>query len=155
MRKLMRYVWLMPALFGLMVSCASDKTDAKALEGAWNIVEVDGEAVKVEAEEAPFIGFDMSEMSVHGKTDCNLFNASFELKPNDCSAVQLGEIITTMMACPEDRLHLPDHSSHCPFLGKSVSIIALSIMYFGHFQLLDVARKRGLRHLETAVLQFL
>ena len=95
MRKLMRYVWLMPALAGLMMSCASEKTDAKALEGAWNIVEVDGEAVKAEAEEAPFIGFDMSEMSVHGKTDCNLFNASFELKPNDCSAVQLGEIITT------------------------------------------------------------
>lgn len=104
MRKLMRYVWLMPALAGLMMSCASEKTDAKALEGAWNIVEVDGEAVKAEAEEAPFIGFDMSEMSVHGKTDCNLFNASFELKPNDCSAVQLGEIITTMMACPEMEL---------------------------------------------------
>ena len=57
MRKVMRYALLMPAMIGLCVSCAEEKTDVKLLEGKWNIVEVSGEAIGEDAH--PFMEFNL------------------------------------------------------------------------------------------------
>lgn len=102
MRKIMRNALLASTFWGLCVACSGEKTDAKSLEGQWDIVEVNGEAVGEEAH--PFIVFDMQKQRVHGNTSCNLFNASLTLDPSDCSAVQVGDAATTMMACPDMEL---------------------------------------------------
>lgn len=98
MRKFMRHALLMPAMIGLCISCAEEKTDVKVLEGKWNIVEVSGEAVGETAH--PFMEFNLEEKKVHGNASCNLFNAALELSESDCSAIRVGNAITTMMACP-------------------------------------------------------
>ena len=98
MRKVMRYALLMPAMIGLCVSCAEEKTDVKLLEGKWNIVEVSGEAIGEDAH--PFMEFNLEEKKIHGNASCNLFNAALELSESDCSAIRVGNAITTMMACP-------------------------------------------------------
>ena len=98
MRKCMRYALLMPVVAGLCVACSAVKTDVKTLEGKWNIVEVSGEAIGESAH--PFMEFDMEAKKVHGNASCNLFNAALELSEGDCSAIRVGNAITTMMACP-------------------------------------------------------
>ena len=98
MRKCIRYALLMPVVAGLCVACSAVKTDVKALEGKWNIVEVSGEAIGESAH--PFMEFDMEAKKVHGNASCNLFNAALELSEGDCSAIRVGNAITTMMACP-------------------------------------------------------
>lgn len=65
------YALLVPALAGSLFACSGSKTDAKQLEGKWNVVEVKGE--KVQAENTPFMEFDMKENKLHGNAGCNIF----------------------------------------------------------------------------------
>ena len=90
---------MVPALAGSLFACSGSKTDAKQLEGKWNVVEVKGE--KVQAENTPFMEFDMKENKLHGNAGCNIFNTSVTLDGKDVSAITIAQGATTMMACPD------------------------------------------------------
>ena len=93
------YALLVPALAGSLFACSGSKTDAKQLEGKWNVLEVKGE--KVQAENTPFMEFDMKENKLHGNAGCNIFNTSVTLDGKDVSSITIAQGATTMMACPD------------------------------------------------------
>lgn len=90
---------MVPAFIGMLFSCSEAKTDAKKLEGKWNIVEVNGN--KIEKEGLPTLEFDMEAKKVHGNPGCNLFNSSVMLDDKDISALTIAPGAMTMMACPD------------------------------------------------------
>ena len=99
MKKFFVHAILVPALAGALFACSGSKTEAKQLEGKWNVVEVKGE--KVNCETTPFMEFDMKENKLHGNAGCNIFNTSVTLDAKDASAVKIEDGMTTMMACPD------------------------------------------------------
>lgn len=46
MKKAILTLLMIPAFVGMLFSCSEVKTDAKKLEGKWNIVEVKGEKIR-------------------------------------------------------------------------------------------------------------
>lgn len=99
MKRVIFYVLLIPVFMGLLFSCSEAKTDAKKLEGKWNIIEVKGE--KILKEGMPQMNFDMAEKKLHGNAGCNIFNTTVTLDDNDVSAITIAPAATTMMACPD------------------------------------------------------
>lgn len=99
MKRVIFYVLMLPMVIGMMFSCSETKTDAKKLDGKWNIVEVKGE--KISKEKMPFMEFDVAEKKLHGNASCNMFNSSFTLDDNDVSAITIAPGASTMMACPD------------------------------------------------------
>ena len=66
----------------VMMSCGSTKSvgDATALNGEWNIMEVNGSKVdKADVEEAPFLGFDAKDNNVYGCTGCNRLSGGLDV----------------------------------------------------------------------------
>lgn len=98
MKKKLGYVFLLPLFAGLLSACSEAKTDARALEGEWKVVEVSGE--KIGEEPHPLMSFDMEALKLHGNTGCNLFNSSVTLDPKDIASIKIAPGATTMMACP-------------------------------------------------------
>lgn len=86
-------------ILGMMISCSDAKTDAKKLEGKWNVTEVKGE--KIQNENMPFMEFNMSEKKLHGNGGCNMFNTSVTLDDKDVSSITIAPAAATMMACPD------------------------------------------------------
>ena len=70
MKKAILTLLMIPAFVGMLFSCSEVKTDAKKLEGKWNIVEVKGE--KILKEGLPNMEFDMKDNKVHGNAGCNI-----------------------------------------------------------------------------------
>lgn len=99
MKRVIYYVLLIPVFMGMLMSCSEAKTDAKKLEGKWNIIEVKGE--KILKEGLPQMDFDMTANKVHGNAGCNIFNTTVTLDDNDISSVTIAPAATTMMACPD------------------------------------------------------
>ena len=88
-----------------LASCGSSKTAKIAdLDGAWDIVSIEGNDV---AGSDPFIGFDAASGNIFGSAGCNRLLGSFDVdaKPGSLS---LGRMGTTRMMCAdmatEDRL---------------------------------------------------
>lgn len=98
MKKVIFYVLFIPAFIGMMFACSDVKTDAKKLEGKWNVVEVKGE--KLMEEGLPQMIFNMAENKLHGNTGCNIFNTTVNLDSDDVSSITINPAATTMMACP-------------------------------------------------------
>lgn len=90
---------MLPMILGMMISCSEAKTDAKKLEGKWNVTEVKGE--KIAKEGLPYMEFDMAQKELHGNGGCNMFNTSITLDDNDVSAITIAPAAATMMACPD------------------------------------------------------
>lgn len=90
---------ILPVMLFLLASCEGKKVDAKTLNGTWEIISVNGE--KVQAENMPYIEFDMSDKKVHGNGGCNIFNSTFTLSDSDASSIRIAPAAATMMACPE------------------------------------------------------
>ena len=93
------YVLMLPMVLGMMISCSEAKTDAKKLEGKWNVVEVKGE--KILKEGLPYMEFDMAQNKLHGNAGCNMFNTTITLDANDVSSITIAPGAATMMACPD------------------------------------------------------
>ena len=74
MKRVIFYVLMLPMVLGMMISCSEAKTDAKKLEGKWNVVEVKGE--KILKEGLPYMEFDMAQNKLHGNAGCNMFNTT-------------------------------------------------------------------------------
>lgn len=99
MRRVIFYVLMLPMVLGMMVSCSQAKTDAKKLQGKWNVVEVKGE--KILKEGMPYMEFDMAQNKLHGNGGCNIFNTSVTLDDKDVSSITIAPAAATMMACPD------------------------------------------------------
>lgn len=99
MKKKLLYLFALPLFVGGLFACDESKTDAKILDGKWNIVELRGE--KVEATNQPNMEFNMSDLKLHGNAGCNIFNTSVVLDDADVSALRINQAATTMMACPD------------------------------------------------------
>ena len=99
MKRVIFYVLMLPMVLGMMISCSETKTDAKKLEGKWNVVEVKGE--KILKEGLPYMEFDMAQNKLHGNAGCNMFNTTITLDANDVSSITIAPGAATMMACPD------------------------------------------------------
>ena len=99
MKRVIFYVLMLPMVLGMMISCSEAKTDAKKLEGKWNVVEVKGE--KILKEGLPYMEFDMAQNKLHGNAGCNMFNTTITLDANDVSSITIAPRAATMMACPD------------------------------------------------------
>ncbi|HIX73849.1 MAG TPA: META domain-containing protein [Candidatus Parabacteroides intestinipullorum] len=99
MKKKLLYLFALPLFVGGLFACGESKTDAKILDGKWNIVELRGE--KVEATNQPNMEFNMSDLKLHGNAGCNIFNTSVVLDDANVSALRINQAATTMMACPD------------------------------------------------------
>lgn len=99
MKRVIFYVLMLPMVLGIMISCSEAKTDAKKLEGKWNVVEVKGE--KILKEGLPYMEFDMAQNKLHGNAGCNMFNTTITLDANDVSSITIAPGAATMMACPD------------------------------------------------------
>lgn len=98
MKKAILYLLMIPVCTGMLFSCAEAKTDAKKLEGKWNIVEAKGE--KILKGGLPQMDFDMAAKKLHGNAGCNIFNTTVVLDDQDVSSITINPAATTMMACP-------------------------------------------------------
>ena len=99
MKRVIFYVLMLPMVLGMMISCSEAKTDAKKLEGKWNVVEVKVE--KILKEGLPYMEFDMAQNKLHGNAGCNMFNTTITLDANDVSSITIAPGAATMMACPD------------------------------------------------------
>ena len=99
MKRVIFYDLMLPMVLGMMISCSEAKTDAKKLEGKWNVVEVKGE--KILKEGLPYMEFDMAQNKLHGNAGCNMFNTTITLDANDVSSITIAPGAATMMACPD------------------------------------------------------
>lgn len=99
MKRVIFYVLMLSMVLGMMISCSEAKTDAKKLEGKWNVVEVKGE--KILKEGLPYMEFDMAQNKLHGNAGCNMFNTTITLDANDVSSITIAPGAATMMACPD------------------------------------------------------
>lgn len=100
MKREIFYVLMLPMVLGMMISCSEAKTDAKKLEGKWNVIEVKGEKILKEGL-PPYMEFDMAQNKLHGNAGCNMFNTTVTLDANDVSAITIAPGAATMMACPD------------------------------------------------------
>ena len=98
-KKMMTGLCALVALTGMLGACSSAETDAKQLEGKWNVTAINGSAVE-QVEKLPSMEFDMTGKKVHGTTSCNLYNSGLELDEAHPSTLRITQAITTMMACP-------------------------------------------------------
>lgn len=100
----MRTMWLSVAMAVsslLLTSCHTAKeavaVNENAMNGVWNIVEIQGNPVQAESQ--PFIGFDTKEGRVYGNSGCNQMMGAFTFSaPNH---LELGDMASTMRACPD------------------------------------------------------
>lgn len=72
-----------------------------ALNGEWNIAEVNGEAVPAGMENQPFIDFDVKKKTIHGNAGCNIMNGGFTTNADNARSISFPGVATTMMACPD------------------------------------------------------
>lgn len=87
----------------LFSSCqvAKNTTSSSNFEGEWNITELNGSAIKGDAN--PYIGFDISKNHIYGNSGCNNITGSFNFKGKK-GKIELGQMATTLMACPNMEL---------------------------------------------------
>lgn len=87
----------------LMTSCQVTRKSlsSSAIEGEWNITKIENSAVQ--AQPYPYIGFDTQGKRIYGNSGCNQITGSFDIKGKK-SKIELGQMASTMMACPNMKL---------------------------------------------------
>lgn len=70
----------------------------------WQLVEVLGKPVNEYGEltKTPTISFDSKEHRFSGNAGCNILNGSYKILPGN--RIQFGQVMSTMMACPDMKL---------------------------------------------------
>lgn len=71
------------------------------LDGKWMIKEVEGQTIKESQETTPFITFDINNRRMNGNAGCNIINGALKIDKNNPKAIAFGQVISTMMACPD------------------------------------------------------
>lgn len=88
-----------------LASCATPKMlTATELNGEWNVVSFKGEAPN--AEEPPFIGFEVSENRVYGNAGCNNMFGGLTFNSQKGS-IAFGNMASTRRACANDNFEGP------------------------------------------------
>ena len=123
----------MMALAAMMVSsCDSKKAVAvDALNGEWDVVAIDGQ--KVDAEELPYIGFDIKEKRVYGFAGCNRIMGTFDTDSLNPGTITLSDMAATKMMCPD--MTIEDN------LLKAISAVAGYSTIGNGFTLTDASGK--------------
>lgn len=97
------YVCLIMIGVGILASCKSPKAALASfsdLEGEWNIVELNGNALNP-ADTHQFIVFDMNRKSVSGNAGCNRMMGQLEFSDAQKNIIKFPQLVTTRMACPD------------------------------------------------------
>ena len=84
-----------------LCSCSSTKTTDAAvdLNGEWDIVTVDGNAVDTtKTESRPILGFDTAKNTIYGCASCNSINGTAHVDAAK-KTIKLSQVGTTMMLC--------------------------------------------------------
>ena len=99
----MKKTMLCAALFAAlcMTGCGTGKKAVSVMDfsGEWNIVNVKGETVN--AEDAPYIGFDQKTSRVYGHAGCNRLMGAFHVDSLNVGKMSFGQVATTRMMCPD------------------------------------------------------
>ncbi|MDR0937779.1 MAG: META domain-containing protein [Mediterranea sp.] len=120
-----------------MSSCRSaDQTASlSAINGEWNIVKVNGQAVPAGEGNQPFIGFDVQKKAIHGNAGCNRMGGEFTTAAKN--AISFSRVVTTKMAClnmtAEDRV-----------LKALNAVQSYKVLRNGDVSLLDNSKKQVL-----------
>lgn len=72
------------------------------LNGGWKVVELNGKPIAQEDEAS--ITFNTTDLKIHGTTGCNIFNGELFIDPDKTTSLQILQLITTRMACPNDSI---------------------------------------------------
>lgn len=80
---------------------ADTLVEPSVLDGRWSVELVGGIPVPKDIEKQPFLEFNTLEKRLHGNAGCNIINGSFELENGENSKLTFGQVISTMMACPD------------------------------------------------------
>lgn len=102
MKKLLMFLCVCGAMISFS-SCRSSKevVTASALNGEWDIVEINGAAVNPGAgKELPYIGFDSQTGRVYGESGCNRMMGSFDTQAK-AGVMDLSNIAGSRMMCPD------------------------------------------------------
>ena len=88
---------------GLGFSCKSgQKATAmpfSALDGTWNVVELNGKTVSPELSKQQLI-LDLPQQTLSGNAGCNRMRGQIEYNEERPSIIKFSEVVTTRMACP-------------------------------------------------------
>lgn len=87
----------------VLLACGSTKvaTDIAALNGEWNIVEVEGNKInKGDSENVPFLGFNTKENRLYGNTGCNLLTGAIKADAKSGS-IDFSQTGSTRMMCAD------------------------------------------------------
>lgn len=91
--------------FGLVTACSSNKdismnNDITQLQGEWLVTEVEQTNLEtLETEVKPFIGFDLQQNRIYGKSTCNNIMGGYNYDATNGS-LSFTQVASTMMLCP-------------------------------------------------------
>jgi len=69
-----------------------------ALNGEWNVVELEGQQMNPDATHQ-FISFDITKQIVSGNAGCNRMSGKMELSDTQKNGISFSRMVTTRMAC--------------------------------------------------------
>ena len=96
----MKKISIIAAAIALCSCSATKTTDAAVdLNGEWDIVTVDGNAVDTtKTESRPILGFDTAKNTIYGCASCNSINGTAHVDAAK-KTIKLSQVGTTMMLC--------------------------------------------------------
>lgn len=96
----MKKISIIAAAIALWSCSATKTTDAAVdLNGEWDIVTVDGNAVDTtKTESRPILGFDTAKNTIYGCASCNSINGTAHVDAAK-KTIKLSQVGTTMMLC--------------------------------------------------------
>ena len=96
----MKKISIIAAAIALCSCSATKTTDAAVdLNGEWDIVTVDGNAVDTtKTESRPILGFDTAKNTIYGCASCNSINGKAKVDASK-QTIKLSQVGTTMMLC--------------------------------------------------------
>ena len=81
----------------------SELKDLNTEVGVWSVFEIESEKVKYQEEGASLV-FDVKKKSIHGRTGCNFYNATFNNISTQSNSMTINDGMMTRMYCLDDQL---------------------------------------------------
>lgn len=122
----------MVAVAALGLASCQSAFNVKSMEGRWNVVELNGDAVTPNSEEGPYMELSFEEGRLSGRGGCNLTNGMMELDEKNGASIKFPQVMTTMMACPEPQMKLED-----AYLKALNSVAGVTPAKEGRFNFVD------------------
>lgn len=100
MKRILNTFLVLAAIILTACQPKEQKLTVADLEGPWQIVKVGDVATPDTLLAESYVQFDLTLLTISGKSSCNLFNSSIEKDEKEADKFSFGPIATTMMACP-------------------------------------------------------